>query len=201
MATRDVPQEKTELRLFASVMMESSVIPHLVALQQELQAELPGHYIWSRPQNLHLTLKFLGTTPQGKLEAVKEALDFVADNCPCFTLAIEGVGAFPTLEDPKFIWAGLKVDGDVLQQLWRDLNLSLEPLGFKAEPDYHPHITLAKRAKEMPDLRDQAQTEKVLHSFAGRTFGHFKVAQLDLVLSEPDQRGSHYRVLARSQLR
>ena len=83
------------------------------------------------PDNLHVTLKFLGETPVSQLDAIQQAITAaVINQAPC-TLKVEPLGAFPNADRPSVVWAGL-VGAEPLAALAERLEALLDPLGFHA---------------------------------------------------------------------
>tara|TARA_B110000116_G_scaffold250500_1_gene244905 strand:- start:1564 stop:2124 length:561 start_codon:yes stop_codon:yes gene_type:complete len=99
---------------------------------------------WVKPQNYHVTLKFLGKISDERLELVEDALEKVGDATRPLEVLIEGFGAFPTIRRPEVVWAGLE-PSSALRCLKQDLEWALKDCGFKSETrNFHPHITLGR---------------------------------------------------------
>jgi len=98
---------------------------------------------WVRPENLHVTLKFLGTTEQDKLAAVREALAAIRSPEPV-TLEFRGLGFFPNGKRARVFWAGAESTAN-LRALAGDIDLGMHLLGFPLEErSFTPHLTLAR---------------------------------------------------------
>jgi RNA 2',3'-cyclic 3'-phosphodiesterase len=97
-----------------------------------------------RPENLHVTLKFLGEVPDPRLEEVREALEPVRLPGP-IELHAEGVTFFPPRGLIRVFVALLAGDVDRLATLYAEAEAALEPLGFAREQrPFKPHVTLAR---------------------------------------------------------
>ncbi len=100
---------------------------------------------WVKPENIHLTMKFLGNVEPEKLETVKTALSRAAGENASFTLSLGSLGAFPNTRSPRVIWIGMedgKIEAGKLAARIDDL---LAELGFaKEERPFQPHLTLAR---------------------------------------------------------
>jgi 2'-5' RNA ligase len=133
-------------RLFLAVDIPAAYKQTLSAMQ----SRLPGAR-WSSPQQMHLTLHFLGDMP---LEPVQRALESV--QATGFSLSLSGVGTFPNRGKARVLWAGVD-ESEPLLVLHQKLGEALQTVGY--QPDkrpYHPHITLARFRQPPPQEALQA---------------------------------------------
>ena len=128
--------------------------------------ELSDQFKWSRDENLHITLNFLGDVPETELNNVCQAASRAVEDVAAFDIQIEGLGAFPEVARPRVIWLGITEGQSELQQLQRKLEQALEPLGFPPERRlYRPHLTLGRikrSGKSNPHLVDYLRTQSQL---------------------------------------
>lgn len=115
---------------------------------------------WIRPENVHLTLKFLGETPDDSLAGIPDALNSLSKLHAPFEVEPRGLGAFPSPRRARILWAGVGKGSEALRALAKDVEDALDPLGFERDGrPYVPHATLG-RAKgrplklELPEERD-----------------------------------------------
>ena len=95
-------------------------------------------------KNLHLTLKFLGSTPEELLTEVNRKLSSIAKLHDRFTSRIFGAGVFPDIKQPRVIWLGIK-DAEDMIKLQKDADESMAELGFKKEDrEFSPHLTIGR---------------------------------------------------------
>jgi 2'-5' RNA ligase len=100
---------------------------------------------WVREDQLHLTLQFLADVPVETMENVRDRLRLVADRHDPFALRLLGLGRFPPRGRPTVFWMGIDGALDELRALARDVEGSLEPLGFEPQKRaFHPHVTLGR---------------------------------------------------------
>ena len=100
---------------------------------------------WTKPENIHLTLKFLGQVKLEALPEIEAVLEKIAGEYRPFTIGIGGLGAFPDLRRPSVIWMGVTAGSDKLKDMARNLESDLGRLGFKREKrEFHPHFTLGR---------------------------------------------------------
>jgi 2'-5' RNA ligase len=126
------------VRAFIAVEMDGAM------LREPLKALRAFHDLKVVPEgNMHITLKFLGEVQDGQMAAVQEAIDRVAER-PAFSFSVKGVGAFPSENDPRVIWAGTE-GAEALSSMASGLEERLLPLGFtKEQREFSAHITLAR---------------------------------------------------------
>jgi 2'-5' RNA ligase len=100
---------------------------------------------WVSTNNLHVTLKFLGDVEDREIYAICRAVNNAVQNASCFSLACRGVGAFPSIHQPRTIWVGIDDLDQELTTLFSRLESELSALGFPREPRrFKPHLTLGR---------------------------------------------------------
>jgi RNA 2',3'-cyclic 3'-phosphodiesterase len=140
------------------------------------------------PANVHLTLKFLGDVPREELAGVSEALEPLRARHEPFEASISGFGAFPSPGKARVLWAGVGEGADGLRALARDVEESLEPLGFEREARaYVTHLTLG-RARGRPVKLQVPQAPTPVPGF--------RVREVELVESVLGAAGARYSTLA-----
>lgn len=173
------------MRLFLGIALPAPVRQHLSLLA----GGLPGAR-WTAPENLHLTLRFIGEVEGHVAEDLAAALDGLA--APALTLELAGVGVFEGGKRPAVLWAGVAPNPDLLrlqQKLERIcVTAGLAPEGRK----YHPHVTLARIRKG-----DPARMARFLADQALFRAGPVPVSEIVLYESLP---GPVYRPLAEWRL-
>ena len=138
---------------------------------------------WTRPENVHLTLKFLGDVEAEAFGSIRAALwEICAQHAP-FDAALAALGAFPSARRAKTLWIGAGEGSDRLRSLAADVDNALAPLGFEREKrPYVPHLTLG-RARGRPLHLD-------LPSGAEVTW--FRVRRVELAESRLAAKGATY---------
>jgi 2'-5' RNA ligase len=160
-------------RLFIAITLPESLREILAALAQ------PLHGInWTHPEQLHVTLRFLGEVPAERIEPMITRLATV--QVAPFILPLEGVGAFPPHRPPRVLWAGVGRGHPRLFQLRQRLDDALLASGLALDVrTFHPHVTLARCTADA-----EAAAGQWLHAqraFAGPAF---RVEAFDLYASE-----------------
>lgn len=168
------------LRAFLAISLPNPVKQVLGKIQNQLRDRGIGA-AWTRLETLHLTLKFLGNISRRDLEFCKAAMVQTADQFSPFELSAGGLGVFPGIGRVRVVWAGTGGRTDILENLFKALELSLGPLGIEKETRrFSAHITLGRIKKPVPGpvWIDLMQACKDIRS------PFFKVLGLDLFRSE-----------------
>jgi len=162
----------------------------LAAAVDELRRAAAAHGVgWVRPENLHLTLKFLGPVDEPRLVDVRAALAGAAALAAPFELAVAGLGAFPTPARPRVVWAGVDRGGAALAALAGAVEDALAPLGVPREARaFSAHVTLGR----VRQPRGDPALAAALAAAAGRGFGVLRVARLSLMRSDLSPNGARY---------
>src|ERR1017187_8799658 len=133
-----------KLRLFVAIPMPEAVRNEITGIQQELQRLVPPAAVrWTKPEQFHLTFRFLGNVPLERVAALQEAVNAVCRGSPALRLRAQGVGFFPNTRSPRVIWAGVN-DGDGrLADLQKKIEAAVQPFtqGPGAER-FAGHVTI-----------------------------------------------------------
>jgi 2'-5' RNA ligase len=125
-------------RLFIAIPLPESVRSLLLGLVEPLRA-----FTWTRPGQLHLTVRFLGDVPLDRIQRVEEALATV--RVQSFILPVEGVGAFPPKGPARVVWAGVGSGHPHLFQLRQRIDDALLAAGIDFDVrTFQPHVTIAR---------------------------------------------------------
>lgn len=186
------------LRTFVAVDLGEAVRARCVALQESL-ARTGAAVKWVEPDNLHVTLLFLGEVDERDLVGLCRA---VADCCAghdAFEASVEGVGCFPNPRRPRTIWAGVGAGAQELVALHDDLEPPLLALGCyrREERKYTPHLTLGRVKGEA----DGGALAQALAKQAGWKGGAVEVREVLVLSSQLRPEGPVYTVLSRGKLR
>jgi len=103
---------------------------------------------WVKPENIHLTMVFMGNVHYEDLDQINKAVSSVCLRYGPFNISIKGTGVFGSRRSPRVLWVGL--DGDLERMSYfRDaLQKHLKPFGIKQEKRrFSPHLTLGRFRK------------------------------------------------------
>lgn len=153
---------------------------------------------WTPPNNLHLTLCFLGDQTEEQLCEVTLALREAAEGVPGFPLGLRGLGAFPGLEHPRTIWVGISAGASEVRDLQARVTEALARRGTPIEPRvWQAHVTIGRipvqnrwRREGMSDIRSG-----LIRSRAA-TFGTTHVTSIELMRSDLRPSGPRYTAIA-----
>ncbi len=188
---------RLKLRTFIALPIDDALRRRLVGLQQEL-CEIGAEVKWVEPENLHVTLLFLGEVDALEVVEICRTVSGVADLKEPFPLAIAGLGAFPNLRRPRTLWVGVEDGRDQLVALHHALEDSLLRVGAyrREERAYTPHVTLGR-----------VTGEHVPSSLLGRLKreadwqgGTLAVREVHVMSSELTPDGPRYNVVSRERL-
>lgn len=177
------------MRLFVAIDIPAEFRERFANFLSERRAVAPK-VKWVRPENLHVTLKFLGHTEPSKLAAIKDALANVRSP-QAVALDFRGLGFFPNEKRPRVFWAGMQFSSN-LATLASDADRALHELGFPLEERaFTPHLTLARI--DPPKLPANLLEATRIHS--DRSFGSFTAREFHLIESKLKPTGAEYTKL------
>ena len=137
-------------RLFIAVPVAESVRVSIRELMEavagaSIDERTYGQPRWVRVDGLHLTLRFLGATPDERQPALGEAIAAAARSVAPFRVVLSGGGAFPDSRWPRVLWIGIAEGATQLEALATRLAEELAPIGWPPEGrPFAPHLTLAR---------------------------------------------------------
>jgi 2'-5' RNA ligase len=188
---------RLKLRTFIALPLDDAVRRRVVALQQDM-ANAGGDVKWVEPENLHVTLLFLGEVDALEVVNVCRAVRGVAELTDSFVLGTSGVGAFPNLRRPRTLWVGNEEGRAELLALHDRLEDALLKLGaYRREGrEFTPHITLGRvNGDAPPALREALKLE------ADWQGGTQEIREVHVMSSELAPAGPRYNVVSRDRLR
>jgi 2'-5' RNA ligase len=194
----------TTVRTFIAIELPTKARVALADLQSKLKAVVPPKTVrWTTPQNIHLTLHFLGDVDRAKIDAISNTLAATTSDHLSFSLEIGGLGCFPNTRRPRVLWVGLSGDSVALSDLQRHIGQALQT-AVNFAPDgrpYAPHLTIGRVKGGIPS-RHLKQLSQVIQKAQAEVdrLGTLDVAEVSLVRSELKPTGAVYTQLARGEL-
>lgn len=132
--------------------------------------------------NMHFTLMFLGEVPEKKIDEVKRRIEAIEFNP--FEIKFIGIGAFPKPKFPRVIWLGVdQISSDKMIHLAKKVEIALEPLGFKSDKPFKPHLTIFRIKDKIGDISEQISSFN--SSFGIQSVSELKLKKSDLTKSGP----------------
>ena len=133
------------IRTFIAVELGPNVIKRAGDLIDKLRVA-DATVNWVRPQQMHLTLKFLGDVPDTETPDICRVVAKAAGQFEPFEIICRGAGAFPDIHRPKTLWIGIRDGAEELKRLQAAIDDALKvELGYAREPrGFHPHLTIGR---------------------------------------------------------
>ena len=186
------------MRLFVALELDEKARDLLADCQRQLAA-LDRAVRWVRPEQIHLTLQFLGEVSDARVPQVAKALDDLGEQA-AFDFEIEGIGTFGSPRSPRVIWVGVRMPNPSLTNLQKSCEVQLAELGFAPEGRaFRPHLTLGR----VKDFRAGRQIAEAVDSVKSQVFAPLRQAAGQVILFESILRpqGSQYVVAHKIVLR
>lgn len=185
------------MRTFAALDLDDDVRDAVADEIGHLRSHFPK-IRWTRPENLHVTVQFLGEVRDGELADICAALDESATAIDAFSLECRGTGCFPDASRPRVLWAGCGAGSTDAERFAHVVATALASLGFDRDRRrYTPHVTMG-RVKNPAHARGLAE---ILADPQELLFGWTDVSDIVLYRSELGRGGPTYTPLHRAPLR
>jgi 2'-5' RNA ligase len=184
------------IRTFIAIELPEKIIYTISKIQEEIKSY--GLKIrWVRPENIHLTLKFLGDIKEADTEKVAKAVSESVTGYPPISLAVKGIGVFPGIKSPRVVWLGVSNQLDVLTTFQKTLDEKLEAIGFpKEKRPFRGHLTLGRIKSKI----DPKTLNDVLKEFTQFESERFFADRIILYKSELKPKGPVYTKLIETYL-
>lgn len=182
----------TKIRAFIAIPVSqevrdlvSSILKRLITAGADVK--------WVEPQNLHLTLKFLGNISLDMVDEISNVIQDAVRGIDRFELEIKGISSFPGGNKPmRVIWLGIDDLSGLLEEISTRIEKACRPLGFEPEErGFKPHLTIGRVRQGSPNLA------KLKSEILSLEFNPLKLSvdQVNLMRSELSPRGPTYTVL------
>jgi len=179
-----------DLRCFIAIQIPDTIrreIRDLLNILKKYDADVK----WIVPENIHLTLNFLGNTAEGLIPGISKSLRTVASSFEPFYITIYGTGLFPDKKFPRVIWIGIK-DSQMLMKLHGDIDQAMSLTGYqKEEREFQPHLTIGR----IKSRKGIIHIVNELDTVQKKDFGTFQVNMIKLMKSELNPKGAEYTSL------
>jgi len=184
-------------RVFCAIDLAVSVRASLMRPINRLRESVPhAQASWSREDNLHLTLKFLGEIQTTRLSALSNAAGCAVSDFSPFEITLGEPGVFPEHGTPRVLWIGVKDESGKLAEIHTRLEEECARQGFaRGARPFHPHLTIA-RLRNPQGARELALAHKEQHFEPTEVI----VSELLVIRSELGGAGSKYSVISSHRL-
>jgi len=187
------------IRAFIAIDIPDDVRAAIAEAQARMKRAHVGVKVsWTKIDNVHLTLQFLGHVEEATVPKISEALEAVAAQHAAFDIQVRAAGAFPNEKSPRVLWVGCE-DGDgKLKALAHAVQSDMQQFGFEPEHrEFSAHLTLGRVKFPKPD----AALTKALDSIKNQVFGAMRVEAIHLFESRLHPEGSIYSKLSSHELK
>jgi len=184
------------LRSFLAIELPKSIQKKIEEVQRDLKISR-ADVKWVRPENIHLTLKFLGNVEESRFEPILQSIGSLIQRTSPFPVKVQGMGAFPHSKNPRVIWMGLIDETKGLTTLQKSLEGALEKIGFEPEGrPFQPHLTLGRvrTSRGKDDLIGKMEKHRE------EEFGDVEAGEIVLFKSELKPTGPIYTPLKKLKL-
>ena len=187
----------TSFRSFVAIELSEEVTLSLRACQDQLK-EVAPHVSWVIPENLHLSLVFLGDVFVEQSVLIGNLLDALCGDFPCFELELSGIGFFGSERRPRVLWAGIAHLPRALMELQARVAGQMKRItAFVEKRSYVPHVTIGR----VRSNRNLDGLTTALRSVKNTYHGRAAVHEIVLIKSTLAARGAQYTMVHRSSLK
>jgi RNA 2',3'-cyclic 3'-phosphodiesterase len=190
-----------QIRSFIAIELPENIKIFLSDLENDLKSNCPPVLKWVNPDNIHLTLKFLGNVDIGKIDSIIKSARAVTVDINPFSLTITQLGVFPNIKNIQVVWIGLSGQLDSLLELQKRLENSLFHMGFPLEKrPFTAHLTLAR----VSDRASYADKERISAVLSKSNYMHvlsLNVKSISLMKSQLARTGAIYSRLSLLELK
>ncbi len=144
-----------------------------------------------KPENVHMTLRFLGDVSESRLDLIKDVVSEAMTVSP-FEASVEGMGVFPKPSFIRVIWAGVGKGTEELEILRENVDQKLSEIDFPPEDkDFTPHFTISR----VKSGKAKDKLNSVIDDNSNKKWGTIKVDEVELKKSELTPEGPIYTTL------
>jgi 2'-5' RNA ligase len=185
----------TLLRAFVAIELPSTIQDAVQKASAPLRQALGAGLVrWVPPQNMHLTLKFLGDVSPANLDLLAQILKVEASQHKPFEMEIGGLGSFPSPKRARVIWVGIQPPA-ALEALQRNVEAAAARMGYPPEERaFSPHLTIG-RVNQHINSADQQKIRTALENCQVGILGHAQVQSVHLFRSDLRPSGAVYTPL------
>jgi 2'-5' RNA ligase len=179
------------IRTFIAVNLPLNIKEKISGILDDLSALNTGIVRWVPPENIHLTIKFIGDISPKNLEVLCRFLQSETKHHNPFSLCIGQLGTFPNNQYPRVIWIGIKATKE-LHLLHKGIEAQASRLGYAAEQRaYSPHLTIGRVSRNAKNTQIRVFAEKLQDVTVGE-LGRMEVDRISVFRSDLQPSGAVY---------
>jgi 2'-5' RNA ligase len=181
-------------RTFIAATIGRSAAADLARVVHMLQSRDRQSVRWVAREHVHVTLAFLGDVPNSLLADVCRLAAEAAALTEPFSWRLAGLGAFPDLERPRVLWAGVDDPTGSMVQIHNALEERLPAVGYVPETrSFRPHATIGRVAR---GRRPPPELAEAIQSRRDWSAGDVQTSEIFVFASDLGPRGPIYSVVA-----
>ncbi len=185
-----IPFVSEFVRGFLAFEIDDPLVVKKLTNMQTLAIQTGADLKLVEPENIHMTIRFLGDVTLNMVEKVFAEMQKIRFRP--FPMQLTGLGVFPNLSYPRVLWAGMATGAEQLQNIFEQIEPRIQSLGFPPEKSaFSPHLTVARVRSD----RNKAQLADLVTKNAKYDFGSVKARCLRLKRSQLTPRGPIYSTL------
>lgn len=187
------------MRTFIAIELPKEIKDALARLQEQLKISA-ADVKWVEPNNIHLTLKFLGEVDDKKIGEVGKIIEDIAKGERPFQARISSIGAFPKISSPRVIWVGIDKGDNETKEIAKGLEEKIAKVGIpKENRDFSSHITIG-RTRSVLNRERLAKELKTVADNLEKNNLEFSVRKIALFKSTLTPNGPIYEALKETSL-
>lgn len=165
-------------------------------LQKNLEYE-KRNINWCRLDQMHLTLKFIGATPDEDIPKITNAMQTLSQRHSSFEMQFDRTGVFGSNRSPRVLWLGMKNEPKVLYDLANDVLDTFDSIGYPRDrQNFVPHVTLCR----IKHLIDKDFFFQLYNAIEQKPYIDIKVKEFSFLQSFLNPDGARYKTLKRFEL-
>lgn len=189
------------MRTFIAIELPKNIKDALALTQDKLKAS-EADVKWVSPQNIHLTLKFLGEIDDDKLVKTNEIMRQVCLGKEQFQAGIRSIGVFPKINFPRVIWVGIDKGDRQTKEIAEELENKIALLGIpKEKRAFSSHVTIGRVRSMLNRERLLNELENLKNNLEEKDFPEFMVTKITLFKSTLSPKGPVYEALKEASLK
>ncbi len=188
------------MRVFIAIEIPPQIQQAIRKATSGLHSELGEAIRWVPPENIHMTVKFLGDVSLGQMDLLTQALGVEADSVPAFDMHVGGFGSFPNVKRARVLWIGVQAPAE-MQELARGIESACARLGHESENrEFSLHLTIGRVRQDATPM-DAQRIRRALEATTIDSLGTARVDSVHLFKSDLKPSGAVYTKLFSAPLR
>ncbi len=182
------------MRVFIAIPCPDELKEGMIKIQESIKAA--GNLSLVKPENIHLTMKFLGEIEENSIPGINRRLEFLS-KLPGFNISLRGVGVFPNIGYIRVVWIGVGEGAEKIIRIHSEIDKNLKDMRFKTDKNFHPHLTIAR--VKFPEKKEYLKN--IIRKNSTRDFGGFRVDRIEIMESRLSPEGPEYSAIHEIRLK